>query len=60
MAYDHAYIKRLHRKLVDGVNKDLDYVVFNGDPENTYEGWWQVAFTPWQPTINDDAFSQAA
>ncbi len=36
--YDNEHVKRLSRKLVDGITSQLEFVVFNGDPENTYPG----------------------
>ena len=46
MSYDHDHVNRLSRKLIDGINKDLDYVVFNGDPDNTYPGEEMFLFPP--------------
>ncbi len=38
MEYDHAHVKRLSKRLIDGVCSQLDHVIFNGDPEQSYEG----------------------
>ena len=38
MDYDHEYVTRLSNKLRDMITAELDSVIFNGDPENTYPG----------------------
>merc|ERR1711992_400760 len=44
MDYDHAYISRLSNKLKDMINSELESVVYNGDPENTYAGCVNLSF----------------
>lgn len=36
--YDHEHVSRLSKKLVDGITSQLDYVIRNGDAEQTYIG----------------------
>ena len=38
MAYDAQHINRLSKRLQDKIMSALPNVIFNGDPENTYEG----------------------
>ena len=38
MEYDHAHVRKLSKRLVDGICSRLDHVIRNGDPEQTYEG----------------------
>ncbi len=38
MEYDHAHVKRLAKRLIDGIWSQLDHVILNGDPTQTYEG----------------------
>ena len=36
--YDSQRVSRLSRRLVDGITSQLDHVVRNGDPKETYDG----------------------
>ena len=36
--YDIQHVRRLSKRLVDGITSKLDHVIRNGDPEHTYEG----------------------
>ncbi len=38
MEYDIRHVNRLGKRLVDGITRQLEYVVFNGDPDHTYAG----------------------
>ena len=38
MTYDLEHVRRLSKRLIDGITSQLDYVIRNGDPEMTYEG----------------------
>ena len=38
MTYDLEHVRRLSKRLVNGITSQLDFVVRNGDPEMTYEG----------------------
>ncbi len=38
MEYDHAHVKRMSKRLIDGVWSQLDHVILNGDPVQNYEG----------------------
>merc|ERR1712219_65586 len=42
--YDHEYVTRLSNKLRDMITAELDSVIFNGDPENTYPGCLNLSF----------------
>ena len=42
--YDIQHIRRLSKRLVDGITSQLDHVVRNGDPERTYEGCVNLSF----------------
>ena len=44
MAADTAHVRRLSRRLVDGVRSQLEHVVFNGDEANTYDGCVNLSF----------------
>merc|ERR1719419_660713 len=44
MDYDHEYVTRLSNKLRDMITAELDSVIFNGDPENTYPGCLNLSF----------------
>ena len=36
--YDAKWVRRLSQRLVDGITSQLDHVVRNGDPKQTYHG----------------------
>lgn len=38
MTYDLEHVRRLSKRLIDGITSQLDFVIRNGDPEMTYEG----------------------
>ena len=38
MTYDLEHVRRLSKRLINGITSQLDFVVRNGDPEMTYEG----------------------
>lgn len=38
MEYDHKRISYLSNRLIDGITSQLDYVIRNGDPEQSYPG----------------------
>ena len=38
MTYDLEHVRRLSKRLIDGITSQLDYVIRNGDPQMTYEG----------------------
>jgi len=44
MAYDAQHIGRLSKRLQDKLMSALPNVIFNGDPENTYEGCVNLSF----------------
>lgn len=44
MEYDRVHISRLSKKLVDGIMSQLDHVIRNGDPEQTYDGCVNLSF----------------
>jgi len=44
MEYDHWYIDKLSRRLVERISDNLTHVIRNGDPENTYPGCVNLSF----------------
>ena len=44
MAADTAHVRRLSRRLVEGIRAQLEHVVFNGDEANTYDGCVNLSF----------------
>ncbi len=44
MSYDSAHVLRLSKRLVEGITSQLEYVVFNGDPDHTYPGCVNLSF----------------
>lgn len=38
MQYDHARISRLSKRLIDGIQSQVEQVIRNGDDQNTYPG----------------------
>ena len=44
MAVDTAHVRRLSRRLVEGIRAQLEHVVFNGDEANTYDGCVNLSF----------------
>ena len=38
LQYDAKWVTRLSKRLVEGITSQLDHVVRNGDPEQTYHG----------------------
>ncbi|XP_064393412.1 cysteine desulfurase-like [Halichondria panicea] len=44
MEYDHAHVKRMSKRLIDGVWSQLDHVILNGDPVQNYEGCVNISF----------------
>ena len=44
MAYDHARITKLSRRLVDQISANLPQVIRNGDTEQTYPGCVNLSF----------------
>jgi cysteine desulfurase len=44
MSYDTAHISRLSARLIDGIQAQLEHVIFNGDPDNTYPGCVNLSF----------------
>ena len=44
MAADTAHVRRLSKRMVEGVRAQLEHVVFNGDEDNTYEGCINLSF----------------
>ena len=44
MAADTAHVRRLTRRLVEGIRAQLEHVVFNGDEANTYDGCVNLSF----------------
>ncbi|KAJ2454270.1 cysteine desulfurase [Coemansia sp. RSA 2336] len=43
--YDHAYISKLSRRLIDGINSRVSHVVRNGDPDHVYPGCVNLSFS---------------
>jgi cysteine desulfurase len=44
MEYDRKHIDRLSRRLIDALTAGLPNVVFNGDPDHTYNGCVNLSF----------------
>ncbi|XP_057660370.1 cysteine desulfurase, mitochondrial [Diorhabda carinulata] len=44
MAYDHAHIEKLSKRLIHHFSKSLTHVIRNGDKENTYPGCVNLSF----------------
>lgn len=44
MDRDYEHVKRLHKKLVDGLTSKLEHIQINGDIENRYPGNLNVSF----------------
>nr|CAH7713066.1 unnamed protein product [Callosobruchus chinensis] len=44
MAYDHAHIGKLSKRLLDRIYGSLSHVIRNGDPEQTYAGCINLSF----------------
>lgn len=44
MTYDLEHVRRLSERLIDGITSQLDYVIRNGDPQQTYEGCVNLSF----------------
>jgi len=44
MEMDHAYISRLSKRLIDGINSRMAHVIKNGDPKQTYPGCVNLSF----------------
>ncbi|KAL9940453.1 hypothetical protein V8E36_001158 [Tilletia maclaganii] len=44
MAYDHAHISRLAKRLTDHVTSEMTHVLFNGDPDRRYAGCTNLTF----------------
>mmetsp|Transcript_14833 Transcript_14833/g.59405 ORF Transcript_14833/g.59405 Transcript_14833/m.59405 type:complete len:480 (-) Transcript_14833:80-1519(-) len=44
MAYDHAHVSKLSRKLLDAISTDIPHVVLNGHPEHRYAGCVNLSF----------------
>ncbi|EKC98329.1 cysteine desulfhydrase [Trichosporon asahii var. asahii CBS 8904] len=44
MSADHAHISKLSQRLIDGITKDVEHVVRNGDPKHGYPGCVNLSF----------------
>lgn len=44
MKYDAQWISKLSERLVHGITSQLDHVITNGDPEQSYEGCVNLSF----------------
>merc|ERR1712102_178549 len=44
MEYDHAYISKLSERFKNKIMSELEDVIFNGDPNNTYSGCVNLSF----------------
>ncbi|VEN41792.1 unnamed protein product [Callosobruchus maculatus] len=44
MAYDHAHIEKLSKRLLDQISGSLSHVIRNGDPEQSYAGCINLSF----------------
>ncbi|CAD6890917.1 unnamed protein product [Tilletia controversa] len=44
MAYDHAHVSRLAKRLTDAVTSQMTHVLFNGDPDRRYPGCTNLTF----------------
>ncbi|CAO3667222.1 unnamed protein product [Umbelopsis vinacea] len=45
MEYDHARISRLSKRLIDGIQSQVEQVIRNGDDQNTYPGCVNLSFS---------------
>uniref|UniRef100_A0A6P7G953 cysteine desulfurase n=1 Tax=Diabrotica virgifera virgifera TaxID=50390 RepID=A0A6P7G953_DIAVI len=44
MAYDHDYVEKLSKRLIDQISSSLSHVIRNGDEVNTYPGCVNLSF----------------
>ncbi|ORY98858.1 cysteine desulfurase [Syncephalastrum racemosum] len=44
MEYDHEYISRLSKRLIEGIQANVEHVTRNGDPERNYPGCVNLSF----------------
>lgn len=44
MSADHAHVSALSQRLIDGITKDVEHVVRNGDPKHGYPGCVNLSF----------------
>uniref|UniRef100_A0A7E4UMB0 cysteine desulfurase n=1 Tax=Panagrellus redivivus TaxID=6233 RepID=A0A7E4UMB0_PANRE len=44
MHFDHKHVSALSKRLIEGIQKELDLVVRNGDPEKAYPGCVNLSF----------------
>ena len=42
--YDREHVRRLSKRLIDGITSGASHVVRNGDPEQCYEGDVSITF----------------
>lgn len=44
MAYDHAWVEKLSKHLIDQITSKVTHVIRNGDPIHTYPGCVNLSF----------------